>query len=291
MINAPDARGVLCSPDTQKLIRHHVTNAHIEVIPLRSALEGIKAFPTARTLTVTCSSKFGLDRSLELCSAAVAHGHQVIPHVAARQIPDREALRTLVGRLVGLGIRTLFVVGGDIRDPVGKYRNARQLLDDLSGLNHGIEHIGVPCYPEGHPKITQETLLDDLHHKQEYAHYMVSQLCFDAATIVTWLRSVRQEGIALPLRLGLAAPMNAAKLVRLSLKIGVGSSLRFLSKQHGIVGNLIGGSEYRPEDLLARIGNEQRWAELSIAGVHLFSFNQIESTTAWQSEIARRMAA
>ena len=70
---------------------------------------------------------------------------------------------------------------------------------------------------------------------------MVSQLCFNPDVLVSWLRRVRGEGIMLPLHIGLAAPMQVSKLLKLGPQIGVGSSVRYLAKQHGFIGNVLKG--------------------------------------------------
>jgi methylenetetrahydrofolate reductase (NADPH) len=113
---------------------------------------------------------------------------------------------------------------------------------------------------------------------------MVSQLCFDAAALVGWLRRTRDAGIDLPLRIGIAAPLKAPKLVELSMRIGVGPSLRFLTKQRGFVGNMLIGGRYDPEHLLQDIGRVAAFDELGIDGLHIFSFNEIAGATAWQQQ-------
>jgi methylenetetrahydrofolate reductase (NADPH) len=98
---------------------------------------------------------------------------------------------------------------------------------------------------------------------------------------------MRSEGIELPLHVGLAAPMELHKLAQLSLRIGVGSSIRYLTKQRGLVGNLLRGRAYRPETLLYALDGALTSAELGIEQLHLFSFNQIDVTLEWQRQVAR----
>ena len=160
------------------------------------------------------------------------------------------------------------------------------VLQDLADLDHGLERIGVACYPEGHPKIPDGTLEGALLRKQAYATYMVSQLCFDARALTGWLRATRAAGIDLPIRIGLAAPLKTTRLLELSLKIGVGSSIRYLAKQRGFVGNLLVGGAYRPEQLLYAIGDDIAGGDLNVEGLHLFSFNQVDITTAWQRQFS-----
>ncbi|TKA09485.1 methylenetetrahydrofolate reductase [Actinacidiphila oryziradicis] len=271
--------------DVRGAVAALATGANVEVIPLRGVEQKLSEIPINTTVTVTCSPKFGLDRTLDYAELAVKTGHRVVPHLAARQVADKAELLGFVRRLDALGVKDLYVIGGDAATPAGDYTSAAELIEALGAIDHGLERIGVACYPEGHPKIADNELLDALRRKQPHAHYMVSQLCFDVDTLVSWLRRMRSAGIELPLRLGLAAPMNILKLTELSIKIGVGSSVRFLTKQHGLVGSLLRGSSYQPEELLYRIGAELTSDELRIEGLHLFSFNQISATVGWQQRV------
>jgi methylenetetrahydrofolate reductase (NADPH) len=262
-----------------------VTAANVEVIPLRGADEKALAIPPASTITITCSPKFGLERTLEHVIRARESGHRVVPHLAARMVEDEAQLQRFLGILSSVGVEDLYVVGGDGADPVGKYSEAFHILEAIQELDHDLQRIGVGCYPEGHPNIAEDALVDALQRKQPYADYMVSQLCFDAATLTGWLRTMRQAGITLPVRIGVAAPLQTRKLIELSLKIGVGSSVKFLTKQHGFVGNLLLGRSYTPESLISQIVEETGFDELGIEGLHLFSFNQIDATVEWQRRI------
>ncbi|CNE86571.1 5%2C10-methylenetetrahydrofolate reductase [Mycobacterium tuberculosis] len=265
--------------------------AAIEVIPLKGAERAVAAIPLTTKVTITCSPKFGLDRTLEHVAKAALAGYRVVPHLAARQVADRRSLGEIAERLADLGVTDLFVVGGDAKAPEGEFESAAQVLAALADLDHPFESIGVTCYPEGHQQIPDEVLMESLLAKQELADYMVSQLCFDPGALVGWLRSVRAAGITLPLDLGLAAPLNSRKLLELSLRIGVGSSVKFLGKQHGLMNSLVLGRDYEPENLVAEIARHESFGDLGIAGLHLFSFNQVERTLQWQRSQTRALLA
>lgn len=256
----------------------------IEIIPLKSVQEQLETIPAETMVAVTCSPRFGLDRTIEYVERLVKAGHRVRPHLAARQVPDKAYLVEFVERMQGLGVKDLFVPGGDADEPAGTYTSSAELLEDLATLDHGFT-ISVTCYPEGHPKISDEALSKALEQKQPHAHFMISQLCFDAEALVRWLSSTRQAGITLPLKLGLAAPMNPVKLADLSLKIGVGDSVRYLSKQHGVLGSLLRGKFYKPEKLLAQMGEALVAPEMNVHSLHLFSFNQVTATVEWQAKV------
>ncbi|OLT18825.1 hypothetical protein BJF78_11485 [Pseudonocardia sp. CNS-139] len=268
------------------VVRELVATASIEIIPMKGSDLAFDLVPAGSTLTVTCSSKFGLERTLAYTEAARLAGFTAVPHIAARQVSGRSELAELLRRLAEAGVDNVYVIGGDADTPRGEYASAAELLADLAGLDHGLREIGVACYPEGHPAIPDDVLFDDLCRKQPLATYMVSQMCFDVDAIVRWLGGVRARGIALPLRLGVAAPISVRRLAELSVRIGVGSSLRYLSKQHSMVRNLVLGGAYRPEQLLGRIATDPAYPDLGIGGVHLFSFNQVAATVDWQQRIA-----
>ncbi|MTD57279.1 methylenetetrahydrofolate reductase [Amycolatopsis pithecellobii] len=263
-----------------------VQAAHIEVIPLLGSEEAMLGAPPAVPITITCSPKFGLERTLLFTEIAAAAGRRVIPHLAARQVRDETMLREILDRLGAAGVPELFVIGGDATEPAGTYAGSAELLEAMSGLPHGISRIGVGCYPEGHPAIPDDRLLADLLHKQKYAGYMVSQLCFDATALLRWISSIRAAGVTLPLRIGVAGPVQMRKLIELSMRIGVGSSVRYLTKQHGLLGQLFRGSAYRPERLLARIFDGTSVTSSGIEGLHVFSFNQLALAAGWQRRIA-----
>lgn len=258
-----------------------VAAAACEVIPLKGADQKVSGVPRATPLTITCSPKFGLDRTLEHVASAVAQGFRVVPHLAARMVDDEQALRRFVGRVTDLGVDELFVVGGDGEAPVGKFTSAGEVLESLTHFEHGLRRIGVGCYPEGHPKIDDADLIEALLRKQESADYMVSQLCFDAAALTRWIDDVRAAGVRLPLRIGLAAPIKTARLLELSMKIGVGQSVRYLRKQHGMLRGLVLGRSYAPERLLTALGKYLTDAVAGIEGLHVFTFNQLDVTVDW----------
>jgi methylenetetrahydrofolate reductase (NADPH) len=277
--------------DPAAAVRSLVAGADIELIPLRSADEKLKAVPRGSEVTVTTSVKLGLERTLEFAGKALRAGYKVVPHLAARQLASEEELRRFTGRLGELGISGLYLIGGDATAPAGPYDSALQVLEALQHIDHGVTRIGVACYPEGHPKISDAALAEALRDKQPYAAYMVSQLCFSPEVLVSWLRRVRGQGITLPLHLGLAAPMQVSRLLTLGPQIGVGSSVRYLSKQHGFIGNVLRGGAYRPESLLHKMGSALTEPELGIERLHLNSFNQVDATVQWQQRIAGRPAA
>jgi methylenetetrahydrofolate reductase (NADPH) len=290
-MTAGSGAGAAVKPGTSQTIRALVANAGIEVVPLRNAAEKLHAVPAGATIIVTTSARVGLDQTLEFAERASRAGFDVVPHLAARQLTGEDELRRFVGRLGELEIGELYLIGGDAAPPAGPYGEPLHVLRALEYIDHGLSRIGVACYPEGHPKVSDAALVEALRAKQPYSAYMVSPLCFSPDVLVSWLRGVRQAGVTLPLHIGLAAPMQLRRLLAVGSQIGVGSSLRYLARQHGLIGGVLMEGVYRPESLLLRMGDALTSQELGIGRVHLFSFNQVDITVEWQCRIAGRPSA
>ena len=76
-----------------------IRTANIELIPLRGAEEKLAAIPASTKITITCSPKFGLQRTLEYAELGVSAGHAVVPHLAARQVGSKAELREFIRRI------------------------------------------------------------------------------------------------------------------------------------------------------------------------------------------------
>jgi methylenetetrahydrofolate reductase (NADPH) len=238
---------------------------------------------TPLRLTLTASPKHGIDRSVDYGERLRAVGHHVTLHLAARMIRDRGHLDGVLTRMSAAGIDDVFVVGGDLAEPVGPYRSAGDVLEVLAGHPLRPPAIGIAAYPEGHPFIRDEQLVAALDHKARLATYMVTQVCFDAGTLLDWLSRLRARGLTLPLYAGATGQVDRRRLLEISVRIGVGSSLRFLRKQRS-AGRLLRGSGDAAQRFIDAIDAHRGDPELGIAGFHLFTFNELAATWRRQQE-------
>jgi methylenetetrahydrofolate reductase (NADPH) len=252
-----------------------------EVLPFRSSEEQAAEITTPLRLTVTASPKHDIDRSVDHALRLRALGHRVTLHLAARMLDSRQHLETILARAVEAGIDDMFVVGGDLHEPRGPYSSAAELLEDLSGHPLRPAAIGVAAYPEGHPLIDDRQLEAALEHKAQLASYMVTQICFDPDLLLAWLTRLRTNGIALPLYAGATGQVDQRRLLEISVRVGVGRSLRFLRKQHGI-GRLLRGSRDTTQRFCDAIDAGRADPDLGIVGFHFFTFNELIATWRWQ---------
>jgi len=274
--------------NANKTLADMLNGAYMEVIPTPSILEHLVHIPRPHRVGISCSPKHGVEPTLRLVEEMKALPEDkrlsVIPHISARMVRNREHLREILGRLDAADVKTVFIPGGDRREPLGDYSDSLQLLQDMSGMDHSVKDIGIAGYPERHPLINDQDLSWYLQQKQQYATYIVTQMCFDARTIIDWLKNLRRAGITLPVRIGLPGVANVSRLLTLSLQIGVGQSLRQLKKQKGLLGKLVGTKPYQPDHLLDGLRPYLPEADLNISGFHLYSFNDVERTENWRVE-------
>jgi methylenetetrahydrofolate reductase (NADPH) len=259
------------------------------VIPLDGVeQEVLRHVPRELTVTITSSPSRGVQATLELAERLAAAGYRVVPHLAARLISSGAQLRELLARIESLGIHEVFVVAGDIDEPLGPFEGAAALLKAMAETGHGLEEIGITGYPESHAFISDETTIQAMFEKAPYATYIVSQICFDAEVIANWLGRVRARGVELPVYVGLPGPVAPARLLRLSARIGLGESARFLRRHGSWLRRLTLPRGYRPSSLLERLVPDLALPANRVAGLHVFTFNELEQAEAWRrAEIKR----
>ena len=263
-----------------------LTSPRFEIIPNASIVQKVLAsVPRDVTITVTASPTKGLDASLDITEQLRAEGYRVVPHVSARLVVDNSHLETLVTRLVACGVDDVFVPAGDADPPAGRYESALSLLLDLDELGRPFPHVGITGYPESHPSISDDLTVQAMWDKRHYATYIVSNLCFNGATVRRWLERLRSRGVELPLYFGLAGPIEQAKLLRMATKIGVGESVRVLSKHGNWLLRMGTPGGYDPSRLLQRVGPTLTDPALKVAGVHVFTFNQVQETESWRQSL------
>lgn len=260
-----------------------IARSRYEVIPLAGAEEQVlEHVPRDVTLTVTASPVKGLDHTLELAGKLAAHGYPVVPHLSARLVVDRTHLGELMARMTEMGVRDVFVVAGDADEPAGAFEGAAALLDAMHELGHPFEQIGITGYPESHPLIDDETTIAAMFDKSRHATYIASQICFDSRVTVQWVNNVWDRGTRLPILVGIPGIVPRAKLMRVSTRIGIGESLRYLRKHNDFVTRFFRPGGFSPDRLIKGLAPVLADPEQKVAGFHIFTFNDLADTEAWR---------
>jgi methylenetetrahydrofolate reductase (NADPH) len=254
-------------------------NSRFEILPFGAGAEQAAELPEHVRLTVTCSPKHGPDLSVEVGTRLRGIGHDVTIHLCSRMVRDRAHLDELLARMADAGIDDAFVVGGDAPEPLGEFSSAVQLVPVIHEHPNRPRTLGIAGYPEGHPLIDDAALADALEQKLPYADYVTTQLCFQPEPI---LRFARQ--IELPLIVGMPGLVDPRRLLEISVKVGVGPSLRYLRKQRGLLRLFrSSGSADALYDALAPHDDV-------IDGFHYFTFNRLLDTWNWERDKRTSMA-
>ena len=270
-------------------MKEDLKNAYMEIIPIPGIEERLETLQPNMHVAVTCSPTKGVDETIELSGKLIAQGFQVIPHIAAKCVSGEKHLETIIKRLDALSIENIFVPGGDRPEPIGEFNNAYDLLKALQKSGHNIKNIGIAAHPEGHPDVNEKLLMEALEKKKDLADYIVTQMCFDAKILGDWLVRINQQGVPLPVWVGLPGVIERGRLLRTSLRIGVGDSLRFLRKKSQVAAELMKSSIYNPDKLVTSISEYRDIDDTNLAGYHIFCFNQIEITEKWRTEAISKL--
>jgi methylenetetrahydrofolate reductase (NADPH) len=263
-----------------------------EVLPTPSAEQAVLEWvPRELTITITASPARGLEPTLALTERLTGHGYRAVPHLSARLVRDPAHLADIVARLTAAGVDDVFVPAGDADPPAGRFHSALALLDELDRMGRPFARVGITGYPESHPKIDDDITVQAMWDKRHHAAYIVSNLCFDAATLTRWIARIRARGITLPLLVGLAGPLERTRLLRLAAVSGVAESARFLAGHADWLVRLGLPGGYSPERLLDRAGPALTDPASAVEGLHVFTFNQVRQTEQWRRALVARASS
>lgn len=274
----------------QRALAALVVNPIYELIPLATARDDAAALPRYARVTITTSSRLGLDATLSLAEWLVAGGHDASPHIAARLVRDRAHVRDVVARLQSGHIRKVFIVGGDSA-AVGEIKDGLSLIRAMLEIGYHFDEIGVPAYPEGHPTIADDGLLRDLREKQPLVQAMTTQMSFNPGAVAQWIERVRHEGIALPIHLGIPGVVGLGKLTAIAARIGVADSARYLMKNRGLLGHLAQLGSFGPDAFLRDLAGTLAEPHANVRALHVFTMNQVAATVRWQQKMLDELAS
>lgn len=256
--------------------------------PDRKSLDAAaRSMPKGARVYVAALPGQSPDRQIDVCREVRRLGLIPVPHVVARNLADRDALDALLGRLSQeAGVDRALVLGGDRDVPAGEYDCSLELIESGLLQEHGIDKIAIAAYPEGHPRIADEVLDEARAAKVAAARraglevILITQVCFDADTIVRFLRRLRAQGVTERVRVGVAGPARIATLIKYAVICGVGPSLRSIRERQSVARNLL--SPETPEKLILELEDAvEAEPALNVWGIHFFTFASLKNTIEW----------
>jgi methylenetetrahydrofolate reductase (NADPH) len=294
-VNAPHTLSpakslVMANPSREFLnnLSVEITPRQIEKLPLLQ-----ERLPRGTPIFIALIDPADVAGQLAAAGAVRKAGLEPIPHVPARFVLDETDLENRIGALAGeAGVTQMLVLGGGAPTPMGKFDAAIQLLRTDVFQKHGVKRLGFAGHPEGNPDITKRhgeaVLLEALAEKQAWLKannmtgFIATQFLFEAAPVAYWASMLRDNGIDLPIHVGIPGPATIKTLVKYAAMCGVGNSARFIRKQALNITKLL--TVNTPDEFIEQLAvlHFDR-PELGIQGAHLYPFGGFDKMFDWLS--------
>jgi len=263
--------------------------ASIEIAPRQGVESGDLPglFPPGTDVYITDIGTDSTDTLVKAACRVRDLGYEPVPHFASRRLTTRDALKDRVRRMSEeANVRNVLVIGGGLERQAGEFSSTMEVLETGFFDKYGIERIGVAGHPEGSPEFTDDVALQALRLKQSFAERsdaqlrIVTQFGFDAPAFIAWADALRDNGIDLPVHLGVAGPAKITTLIKFAAMCGVGNSLNFLKKNALSLTTL--ATSHSPETVVGPI--EQHvlsGATTPVRQIHVFAFGGLKKTSKW----------
>ncbi|MFJ3494437.1 methylenetetrahydrofolate reductase [Streptomyces sp. NPDC086091] len=252
-----------------------------------AALERARGtLPPGTRVNVTFLATEDVGTRLDAARAVRALGLVPVPHIAARRLTSRADLEHFLAGLRAAGASAeVFAVGGDPARPLGPYADALALIRSGLLTGHGVRHVGICGYPEGHPAIPGDVLWAALRDKadalaeQGLTGSVITQFGFDADPVLAWIAELRRQGVTLPVRVGVPGPAGVRRLLTYATRFGVGTGAAVARKYGLSLTHLMGtaGPDRFLRDLAAGYDPDRHGA----VGTHFYTFGGVTATTEW----------
>ncbi|MBO0752422.1 MAG: methylenetetrahydrofolate reductase [Bradyrhizobiaceae bacterium] len=247
------------------------------------------AFPGRTPVYVSAVPKRPLSAQVETTARVAGAGFEPVPHISARSFASAADLdRHLRLLATGAGVRRVLVIGGDLPAPAGPFFSALEVIESGLLQARGIAEAGIAGYPEGHPRLDAPVLERAMAEKIEAATgtglaiHIVTQFCFSAPAILAWIARLRDHGIDLPVRVGLAGPTTLSGLLRFARICGVSASAQGLVRHTGLARQLFG--MVTPDTVLRPLAGAA--AGRTSMAPHIFPFGGLATAARWAGAAA-----
>ena len=222
-------------------------------------------------------------------------GFTVMPHIPARVIKNKAMLGDWLSMYQNeAGVDEALLIAGGSPKPIGDYDSSIKLIE--SGLFDlaGFKRLHIAGHPEGNKDIDPDgeikNVSEALSWKQEFSKRtdaemaIATQFCFDANVVKKWMDDIKDDGIDIPIHIGIAGPAKLQTLLKFSIECGIGSSMKILSKRAKDLTKLL--LPYEPTQVLRDLAEyKAKDPKFNIEQVHFFPFGGIKQTSDWVREV------
>ena len=222
-------------------------------------------------------------------------GFTVMPHIPARVIKNKAMLGDWLSMYQNeAGVDEALLIAGGSSKPIGDYDSSIKLIE--SGLFDlaGFKRLHIAGHPEGNKDIDPDgeikNVSEALSWKQEFSKRtdaemaIATQFCFDANVVKKWMDDIKDDGIDIPIHIGIAGPAKLQTLLKFSIECGIGSSMKVLTRRAKDITKLL--LPYEPTQVLKELAEyKAKDPKFNIEQVHFFPFGGVKQTSDWVREI------
>ena len=237
----------------------------------------------------------GIEQMVAAAKRLHHEGFTVMPHIPARVIKNQAMLSDWLSMYQNeAGVNEALLLAGGSHEPIGDYGSSIQLIE--SGLfdKAGFKRLHIAGHPEGNKDIDPDggikNVSEALSWKQEFLKRtdakmaIVTQFCFDANVVKKWADDIKDNGIDIPIHIGIAGPAKLQTLLKFSVECGIGSSMQILTKRAKDITKLL--LPYKPTQVLKDLAEyKAKDSKFNIEQVHFFPFGGIKQTSDWVREV------
>ena len=282
--------------ENQKVSNHlkeFLTDFSIEVMPrTASKIESFKEIlPKNTRVYIAHIEGVPIEEMVQTAKRISNEGFNVMPHFPARIIKDKSTLEQWIKNYQDeAGIDQALLLAGGVVKPHGVFENSMQLVETELFEKYNFKNLHFAGHPEGNKDIDNDGSTKNVDQallwKQKFNERsdaelaITTQFCFEAEPVIEWANSLINNGINIPIHIGVAGPAKLQTLIKFSIACGVGPSLKVLQKRAKDVKKLL--LPFNPNDFLETLAKHKKEnPKFNISNIHFFPLGGINVNASW----------
>ena len=235
-----------------------------------------------------------IEEMVETAKKINDQGYSPMPHFPARIIKNEQVLQDWISQYKNeANVENALLIAGGSNKPYGDFDSSVQLIESELFDVAGFKNLHIAGHPEGNKDIdndgTTSNIDKALSWKNEFSKRtdatmaITTQFCFDSETVINWANNIKNNGIDLPIHIGIAGPAKLQTLLKYSLECGVGASIKILQKRAMDLTKLL--LPYKPTQILSELA-EYKFdnPDFNVEKVHFFPLGGIKQVSKFVEE-------
>ena len=235
-----------------------------------------------------------IEEMVETAKKINDQGYSPMPHFPARIIKNKQTLQDWISRYKNeANVDNALLIAGGSNKPHGDFDSSIQLIESELFDMAGFKNLHIAGHPEGNKDIDNDGTTNNidkaLSWKNEFSNRtdatmaITTQFCFDSETVIDWANAVKNNGIDLPIHIGIAGPAKLQTLLKYSLECGVGASIKILQKRAMDLTKLL--LPYKPTQILSELAEyKHNNPDFNIEKVHFFPLGGVKQVSRFVEE-------